>query len=90
MFLVFVMRYYLYVLYSKQIDRYYVGATQDIEQRLLSHLSNHGGYTSRVKDWLVVYQEVFASKKEAYEREKQVKSWKSRKMIEKMISLTKG
>jgi len=79
------MTFYLYILYSKKLDKYYVGATQNIQKRLVRHLSNHRGFTARAKDWVVVYQETFQSKESAYAREKQIKSWKSRKMILRLI-----
>jgi len=79
------MTFYLYILYSKKLNKYYVGATQNIQKRLVSHLSNHRGFTVRAKDWVVVYQETFQSKEAAYAREKQIKSWKSRKMILRLI-----
>lgn len=51
--------YYTYVLYSKEIDKYYIGSTQDVEERLKKHLSNHSGFTGKVKDWKVVFLEEF-------------------------------
>jgi len=53
--------------------------------RLKKHNSNHGGYTGRTNDWIIKYSEVFNTKKEANSREIQVKKWKSRKRIEKLI-----
>ena len=67
------------------MDRYYTGYTQDIEERLKRHLSDHKGYTSKAKDWQVVYQENYDSKTDAYKRERQIKSWMSRKKIEELI-----
>ena len=60
-----------YILYSKNIDSYYIGHTNSsLEERLSRHLSNHKGYTAKAKDWIVVYSEVFTSKPDAYAREK--------------------
>ena len=79
------MQYFVYILYSHQLDRYYTGYTQDIEERLKRHLSDHKGYTFKAKDWQVVYQENYDSKTDAYKRERQIKSWKSRRKIEELI-----
>ena len=79
------MNYFLYILYSESINKYYVGITSNIEERLKKHLSNHKGFTSRVKDWQVVYFEKFENKSLVAKRERQIKSWKSRKMIEHLI-----
>ena len=81
----FMKKFYVYILHSKLLDRYDIGSTQDITKRLEKHLSNHKGYTSRAKDWLVVYSESYLTKSEALLRERKIKSWKSKKMIEKLI-----
>ena len=72
------MKYKLYILYSVSLNKFYVGHTGDtLEDRLLKHLSNHKGYTSKAKDWEVVYVEEFETKSLAYKREREIKSWKS-------------
>ena len=78
-------KYHVYILHSKLLDRYYIGSTQDITKRLEKHLSNNKGYTSRAKDWVLVYRESYLTKSEALLRERKIKSWKSKKMIEKLI-----
>ena len=75
-----------YVLYSLQLDRYYVGhTTEAIEERLRKHLSMNGHWTSRVRDWKVVLTEVHVDKPSAYAREREVKGWKSRVRLEGLI-----
>ena len=77
---------FTYILYSVYLDRYYVGSTsEDLDSRLRRHLSAHKGFTSHAKDWVLVYSEEFSTKKEALNRELEIKSWKSRIMIEKLI-----
>ncbi len=78
--------YFTYVLYSSEIDAYYVGYTSDLEKRLSKHNTNHLGFTGRAKDWGIVYVEEFSDKESAMDRERKIKGWKSRKMIEKLIS----
>ena len=68
------------------MDRYYIGYCQDMEARLKEHLYNHKGFTGKAKDWSLKYKEEYAEKSSAYARERQVKKWKSRKMIEQLIS----
>ncbi len=80
-------KYDLYILYSKQLNSYYIGHTDNLEERLRRHLSNHTGYTSRAKDWEIAYTEEYGSKSEAYARERELKSWKSKKRIEKLITM---
>jgi len=42
------------------------------------------GFTGSGSDWKVVYSEAFSTKDLAYAREREVKKWKSRKLIEKL------
>ena len=79
---------FTYILYSKTLDRYYIGSTEGtLEARLKKHLSNHKGYTGKAKDWLLVYQEDYSDKHDALVREMQIKAWKNRKLIENLISI---
>jgi putative endonuclease len=80
---------FTYILYSKTLDKYYIGSTEGLlDARLKKHLSNHKGFTGKAKDWLVVYYEEFSEKHDALSREKQIKAWKSRKQIEILIGIT--
>ena len=78
--------YYTYILFSKSKNKYYIGSTSNLEERLNKHNSNHKGYTGNTNDWEVVYSEKFESTQEARLRESQIKKWKSRVMIEKLIN----
>jgi putative endonuclease len=73
--------YFLYILYSQSRDKYYVGSTKDLLERLRRHRSNHKGFTGTASDWELAYSAQYSSKREVLVREKEVKSWKSRKRI---------
>ncbi len=79
------MEYYVYILYSEKLNKYYIGYTKGVAERLIKHNQNRKGFTSRAKDWVVVYQEEYKTKTEAYAREREIKSWKSRKKIVALI-----
>jgi putative endonuclease len=57
---------------------------------LRKHLSNHNEFTSKAKDWKIVYFEKFETKSLAYKRELELKKWKSRVKIEKLIRESKA
>lgn len=79
----------VYILYSNLLSRYYIGFTgDDPGQRLKEHLLSKGHFTSKAKDWVVVYTEKHSTKDSAMRRERQIKNWKSRKMIEYLIHST--
>lgn len=80
------MNYFVYILYSKSLGRYYIGNTGEaIAERLRKHLSAHSGYTAKAKDWTLCYTERYSSKNEAYARELEIKRKKSSKYIERLI-----
>jgi putative endonuclease len=57
-----------------------------IEERLRRHNSNHKGFTGGKADWVVRYTEMYNDKSFASKREKEIKSKKSRKYIESLIT----
>ena len=81
--------YTVYILYSVSANKFYIGFTGDpVEMRLRKHLAIHKGFTAKQLDWKIVYTEIHNSKQNAMRREKEIKNWKSRKMIEKLIDST--
>ena len=78
--------FHLYILYSKIRGKYYIGSTNNLIVRLKKHNSNHSGFTGHTGDWEIVYSEVFPQRANALARERTIKSWKSRKLIEKLIN----
>jgi len=79
------MSYFVYILYSKTADRYYVGETANVSERLKSHLSGISKYTSIANDWEVVYTQEFSTRLEAIRREREIKRMKSRKYIVSIV-----
>lgn len=78
--------YHLYILFSPSRDSYYIGHTGDtLDERLRRHNSNHKGFTGKAGDWQIVYTEEFLTKEAAYAREREIKSWKSKKRIAALI-----
>ena len=78
--------YFVYILHSTHIDRYYIGHTSDIQIRIECHNNGSSRYTARAKDWKLVYQEEYETKGEAMKRENEIKQKKSRVYIEELIN----
>ena len=78
--------FYVYIIYRQKLNRYYVGHTADIMIRLTQHNNKISHYTSKASDWELVFQESFASRELAQNRELEIKKKKSRKSIEWLIS----
>ncbi len=77
--------FFIYIIYSQRIDKYYIGFSADVQNRLAKHNRKSNGFSSRGRPWILVYSEAFDSKKKAMEREKQLKSWKNRERLEALI-----
>jgi len=81
------MKYFLYILKSKKYDKYYTGISQNPHRRLEYHNTLEKGFTSRYRPWRIVFVKEFNSKHEAIMIERKIKNWKSKKMIEKILSV---
>ncbi len=79
------MAYFLYILKSKVVAKFYVGISQNPTLRLEYHNTIEKGFTSRYRPWEIVYTQEFRSKSEALVVEQKIKRWKSKKMIERIL-----
>ena len=78
--------FYLYILNSIKDGRYYLGSCADINKRFNQHNSGLVKSTKVHLPWKIVYTEEYKTLSEARKREYQVKSWKKRAAIEKLIN----
>ncbi len=79
--------YYIYILYSKTIDKYYIGSTSNVENRLAFHNSARNKiWSKRGQPWENVFEHEFESKKQALKAERFIKNQKSRKFIQKLVN----
>jgi putative endonuclease len=68
------MKFHTYILYSANLDRYYIGSTgDDLQERLRRHNSHHKGFTGKTNDWIFFHIESFSSKEAALQREREIK-----------------
>jgi putative endonuclease len=79
--------YYVYVIKSKGADQLYVGFSSDLRKRIIEHNSGESLHTKKYLPWILVYYEAYLSKKDAMERERQLKKHaKGLAMLKKRIS----
>ena len=76
----------VYIIYSRSLDKYYIGYTIDLEKRLTEHNTGISVFTSKAKDWELKWTKTFESRNDAMKEEKRIKTKKSRKYIEWLIS----
>jgi putative endonuclease len=74
--------YWVYVIYSKKVQKKYTGYTSDLERRLFQHNNNLlGNYTKNKGPWELIYFEGFEKIQDAMQREKYLKSGVGRDFI---------
>ena len=81
------MTYCCYIIYSKSLDRYYIGYTSDLGERLI--LDNNGyfggrSYTSKSSDWELYLEIACKTMEQAIFVESKIKKMKSRSYIENL------
>jgi putative endonuclease len=78
------MLHYCYILYSVQLNKYYVGETSDFSNRIEMHNIGFSTFTSKAKDWKLHLLIPCPDKSVALKIESHIKSMKSRKYIENL------
>ena len=81
--------YYIYILFSESLNKYYIGYSQNPWNRLIQHLENSSEkFTAKANDWkLKAVFEVSIIEAEAIRMERFIKKQKSRKLIEQLCEL---
>jgi putative endonuclease len=65
--------FYVYVLFSEKLNKYYVGSTNDIQKRLVQHNAGKTSFTSRGIPWIIIISMEFNSRAEAVQLELKIK-----------------
>ena len=81
---------WVYILKNEETNRYYIGSTINLERRLTQHQKGYTRTTRVLKTSTLVYKEEYSNILDARVREKKLKSYKSRKYIEWLISQEKN
>ncbi|MFE3868129.1 GIY-YIG nuclease family protein [Flavobacterium sp. LS2P90] len=79
--------HHLYILYSKSANKFYIGETHNIDERIIKHNqhSYSDSFTKIANDWELVLLLNCSNREEATFLEKLIKKMKSRIFIEKII-----
>ena len=76
------MAYFVYIIYSTERNRYYIGQTENVQQRVQMHRIRKNLGAS---DWQLKHAEEFSSRSEAMKREAAIKARKSRTYVESLF-----
>ena len=77
--------YYVYAFYDKTRKIFYIGYTNDLKRRVSEHNQGKTQTTSRMSEKSLVYFEACLSKKDASDREKQLKTGFGRGYLKKRL-----
>ena len=78
--------FWVYILESQTTGQYYIGYTSNLTDRIRRHNQGLTQTTRRGKGpWQLVYQEEFFNKTEAIKRERQIKDWRDKNRIKRLI-----
>ncbi len=75
----------LYILYDENRDKFYIGQTGNLKDRLQRHFNKHSKCT-KSGSWKLVYTETFSTRSQACQRERYLKSLKDKQLIKKLVS----
>jgi putative endonuclease len=67
------MLYFVYIIQSKKTKAIYIGFTSDLKARLSQHNLNKSYSTKNKGPWILIYAEMYRSRKDAKERETRIK-----------------
>jgi putative endonuclease len=76
----------IYILYSKKINKYYIGSCLNLEERIAEHLNKKfsDSFTSKADDWEVFYSINNLGYNQSRSIEANIKRMKSKKYIENL------
>jgi len=80
------MAYWVYILRSESTGQYYVGHTNDLDDRLRRHNEGRTEVNKGRGPWQLLYQEGFPTRQAAVARERAIKRQKSRRFIERLCA----
>ena len=79
------MSYFVYILQSLKDGSYYVGSTQNLDERVKRHNQGRSTYTKSRRPWNLVFSEEHPNKSSALKRENQIKRRKKKDYIESLV-----
>ena len=82
------MNWVVYILFSAELNRYYIGCTSHIDQRMAKHGSKFygaGAFTAKANDWLLLLSLPCENEQQAKMIEAKIKKMKSKVYIANLI-----
>ena len=77
--------FYTYILFSKSVNKYYVGYTSDLNNRIDRHGTDKNKFTGQANDWKLITQFQFDTKSEAIKFESKIKKRGIKRFLDSLI-----
>ena len=84
------MTYFVYILFSESIQKFYIGQTNNIEHRLKRHNQGSEKYTSKGTPWALVWYASKESRSDAVIFERKLKNLKQSRLVKLMQKYSNG
>ena len=74
------MEFSVYILYSKILNKFYIGQTHDLNERIFMHIEKQfeDSFTAKANDWELFHSITCKSRTQAMKIESHIKKMKSR------------
>jgi len=79
--------YYVYILRSLINGKLYTGSTENIQRRFEEHNTSRSNATKHGRPFELIYQEVYDSRSQAYQREMYLKTGKGREKLKNIMGM---
>ena len=80
-FLSLIMKYYVYILHSKSLGKFYTGMSQFSAKRKRQHCNGETYWTSRTDDWIEIWKTEISTSQEARALERKIKKRGARRFL---------
>lgn len=81
--------FHTYILLSEKTNKFYIGSTGNLEDRMIPHNSGRSKATAIGMPWKLMHKEDFETRSQAYNREMEIKSWKSHDRIAQLVNTSR-
>ena len=86
-----IMGWEVYIMHSDKLNRFYIGCTRKMEERIQQHLTHFFGedaFTAKADDWVLKLQLACKDERQAKSVEQHIKKMKRSKYINNLIQFT--
>jgi putative endonuclease len=84
------MDFYVYIIYSVKLGRFYIGQTNNVEERFQRHNSGYEAYTSKGLPWILCWFACKSDRKSAVQLELKLKNLSKERIIKFIENYSEG